>query len=547
MDLPIYGVLTLLVGLLTGATCVWLVLRARIAGAEWQARGEGQVEIARLNERLAAAQEESRRLAVQLADLQKQAAQWRDQLDATGMERAQLAERANLVPGLMSGLEAARQEVGALRQSIADMREQVGMGNSTIESQASQIAQLQQERAALKERSDQLSRDSSLLNQQVSELNAVLEAERRQSQEKMQLLVSAREQLSDQFKALANEILEDKSRRFAEQNQTSLGALLRPLQSQIQEFKTKVEDIHLKDTEQQATLKAELNQLKDLNRQITEEAHGLATALKGQSKMQGNWGEMVLENILDRSGLRAGKEYRREVSFNTETGRSRPDVIVYLPQEKHLVIDSKVSLNAYTRYVNAGSEPEQQLALKEHVAAISSRIRELSERNYFELPGLNSPEMVFMFIPIESAFVEALRADETLFQKAIEQNVLVATPTTLLTSLNIVRQLWRFEEQNMHTAELADRAARVYKKLNTFLGSMVSVGKQLDKARDSYNAAMNQLTSGKDNLVKQANDFRKLGVAVQATFPEHLLTRAELELEHLPDLNLEEKAPSEQA
>ncbi|CAE6704523.1 DNA recombination protein RmuC [Candidatus Nitrotoga fabula] len=547
MDLPIYGVLTLLVGLLTGATCVWLVLRARIAGAEWQARGEGQVEIARLNERLAAAQEESRRLAVQLADLQKQAAQWRDQLDATGMERAQLAERANLVPGLMSGLEAARQEVGALRQSIADMREQVGMGNSTIESQASQIAQLQQECAALKERSDQLSRDSSLLNQQVSELNAVLEAERRQSQEKMQLLVSAREQLSDQFKALANEILEDKSRRFAEQNQTSLGALLRPLQSQIQEFKTKVEDIHLKDTEQQATLKAELNQLKDLNRQITEEAHGLATALKGQSKMQGNWGEMVLENILDRSGLRAGKEYRREVSFNTETGRSRPDVIVYLPQEKHLVIDSKVSLNAYTRYVNAGSEPEQQLALKEHVTAISSRIRELSERNYFELPGLNSPEMVFMFIPIESAFVEALRADETLFQKAIEQNVLVATPTTLLTSLNIVRQLWRFEEQNMHTAELADRAARVYKKLNTFLGSMVSVGKQLDKARDSYNAAMNQLTSGKDNLVKQANDFRKLGVAVQATFPEHLLTRAELELEHLPDLNLEEKAPSEQA
>ena len=294
------------------------------------------------------------------------------------------------------------------------------MGNSTIESQASQIAQLQQERAALKERSDQLSRDSSLLNQQVSELNAVLEAERRQSQEKMQLLVSAREQLSDQFKALANEILEDKSRRFAEQNQTSLGALLRPLQSQIQEFKTKVEDIHLKDTEQQATLKAELNQLKDLNRQITEEAHGLATALKGQSKMQGNWGEMVLENILDRSGLRAGKEYRREVSFNTETGRSRPDVIVYLPQEKHLVIDSKVSLNAYTRYVNAGSETEQQLALKEHVAAISSRIRELSERNYFELPGLNSPEMVFMFIPIESAFVSCTR--ETLFQKAIEQN-----------------------------------------------------------------------------------------------------------------------------
>ena len=405
--------------------------------------------------------------------------------------------------------------------------------------------QLQQERVTLIERSDLLTRDINLLNMQVSELTMSLDAERKQSQEKLQLLIDAREQLSNQFKSLAGEILEDKSKRFIEQNQTNIGALLGPLKTQIHEFKAKVEDIHLKDTEQQATLKAELNQLKDLNRQITEEAHGLATALKGQSKMQGNWGEMVLENILDRSGLRPGKEYRREVSFNTETGRSRPDVIVYLPQEKHLVIDSKVSLNAYTRYVNAEGEIERQLALKEHVAAISSRIKELSDRNYFELPGLNSPEMVFMFIPIESAFVEALRADETLFQKAIEQNVLVATPTTLLTSLNIVRQLWRFEEQNAHTAELADRAAKVYKKLNTFLGSMEGVGKQLDKAKDSFNMAMSQLYSGKDNLIKQANDFKKLGVAVQGTFPENLLAKAELELEHLPELPAHENVPLE--
>jgi DNA recombination protein RmuC len=545
MDLPMYSFVSLFIGLLVGAGVVWLILRSRISVNELRAKSESQVEIATLNARLIASQEDAKRLDTQLADLQKQAIVWRDQLDVAGDECAQLAERADRVPILEAELVKVTQEKNTLNQSIADIREKVGRVNSTIESQAEHIVQLQQERVTLVERSDLLTRDINLLNMQVSELTMSLDAERKQSQEKLQLLIDAREQLSNQFKSLAGEILEDKSKRFTEQNQTNIGALLGPLKTQIHEFKAKVEDIHLKDTEQQATLKAELNQLKDLNRQITEEAHGLATALKGQSKMQGNWGEMVLENILDRSGLRPGKEFRREVSFNTETGRSRPDVIVYLPQEKHLVIDSKVSLNAYTRYVNAEGEIERQLALKEHVAAISSRIKELSDRNYFELPGLNSPEMVFMFIPIESAFVEALRADDTLFQKAIEQNVLVATPTTLLTSLNIVRQLWRFEEQNAHTAELADRAAKVYKKLNTFLGSMEGVGKQLDKAKDSFNTAMTQLYSGKDNLIKQANDFKKLGVAVKETFPENLLAKAELELEHLPELPAHENIPLE--
>ena len=545
MDLSIYSFVSLSIGLLVGAGVVWLILRSRISANELRAKSESQVEIATLNARLIASQEDAKRLDAQLAGLQKQAMLWRDQLDVAGDERAQLAERADRVPTLEADLAKVNQEKNTLNLSIADIREKVGRVNSTIESQAGHIVQLQQERVTLIERSDLLTRDINLLNMQVSELTMSLEAERKQSQEKLQLLIDAREQLSNQFKSLAGEILEDKSKRFTEQNQTNIGALLGPLKTQIHEFKAKVEDIHLKDTEQQATLKAELNQLKDLNRQITEEAHGLATALKGQSKMQGNWGEMVLENILDRSGLRSGKEYRREVSFNTETGKSRPDVIIYLPQEKHLVIDSKVSLNAYTRYVNAEGEIERQLALKEHVAAISSRIKELSDRNYFELPGLNSPEMVFMFIPIESAFVEALRADETLFQKAIEQNVLVATPTTLLTSLNIVRQLWRFEEQNAHTAELAERAAKVYKKLNTFLGSMEGVGKQLDRAKDSFNLAMSQLYSGKDNLIKQANDFKKLGVRVQSNFPEPLLAKAELELEHFPELPTHENVPLE--
>ncbi|MEO6423178.1 MAG: DNA recombination protein RmuC, partial [Candidatus Nitrotoga sp.] len=353
-----FSLVSLSIGLLVGAGLIWLVLRARNLSTEMRVKSESQVEIARLNERLIASQEDAKRLGIQFADLRMQAEHWRDQLAASGDERSRLAERADRVPILVDNLEEANQEISTLKQSIADIREKVGMVNSTVESHVEHILQLQQERVTLIERNDLLNRDINQLKMQVSELNMALEAERKQSQEKLQLLIDAREQLSNQFKSLAGEILEDKSKRFTEQNQTNIGALLGPLKTQIFEFKAKVEDIHLKDTEQQATLKSELNQLKDLNRQITEEAHGLATALKGQSKMQGNWGEMVLENILDRSGLRSGIEYRREVSFNTETGRSRPDVIIYLPQVKHLVIDSKVSLNAYTRYVNAEGEIE---------------------------------------------------------------------------------------------------------------------------------------------------------------------------------------------
>ncbi|MEJ6656602.1 MAG: DNA recombination protein RmuC, partial [Pseudomonas sp.] len=320
---------------------------------------------------------------------------------------------------------------------------------------------------------------------------------------------------------------------FTQTSQQSLDALLKPFREQIDQVRSKVEDIHHKDTQQQAALAQELQHLKQLNQQITQEAHELSTALRGQKKTQGNWGELILENVLERSGLRAGIDFQREVSMNTADGqRQRPDALVYLPQDKHLIIDAKVSLNAYTRYINSEDDTERRVALAEHVHAFGQRIRELSERNYFDLPGLNAPEMVFMFVPIESAFVEALKADETLFQKAIEQNVLVATPTALLTSLNIVRQLWRFEDQNRHTAELAERAARIHDKLRTFLGSMDQIEKGLDRAGDAYRRARDQLINGRGNLVKQVQDFKELGVSVKGELGEHWTDRAVLELGH---------------
>jgi len=387
----------------------------------------------------------------------------------------------------------------------------------------------------------QLHEQLASLGRELATATTRLEEERRQAEEKLSLLRemsdTSRKALTDEFKNLANSIFEDKSKRFTEQNLEGLGQILTPFRERLSEFKTRVEEMHHQDAQQQASLKTELTQLKELNRQMTEEAHSLATALKGQSKMQGNWGELVLENVLARSGLQADRDYRREVSFTTESGRQRPDVIVYLPQQKHLIIDAKVSLNAYTRYVNADDELDRKAALREHVQAVSDRITELADRRYFDLGELNSPDMVFMFIPIESAFVEAMRADEQLFQKALERNVLVATPTTLLTSLNIVRQLWRFEHQNAHSAELADSASQLYQKFLGFISSMEDLGRKLDSAKASYTTAYSQLYSGRGNLIKRAKDFERLGVAVQKELPQELVDKAELELDYLPSVD----------
>ena len=415
-----------------------------------------------------------------------------------------------------------------------------------VRSQQSALQAIQQERlrsmetqhTQLSQENQQLREQLSVLDRELASVGTRLEEERKQAEEKITLLrevtESGKKALTEEFQNLANSILEDKTKRFSEQNLESLGQVLTPFRERLNEFKSRVEEIHYQDAQQQAALKAELAQLKELNRQMSEEAHDLATALKGHAKKQGNWGELVLENVLARSGLQLDRDYRREVSFNTEDGKQRPDVIVYLPQQKHLIVDAKVSLNAYTRYVNAEDELERKQALKDHVQAIADRIAELSDRRYFELDDLNSPEMVFMFIPVESAFVEALRADETLFQQALQQNVLVATPTTLLTSLNIVRQLWRHENQNIHSAKLADSAAQLYKKLAGFIKTMEELGRKLDSAKTAYQSAFGQFYSGPGNVIKRARDFEQLGVAVQKALPQSLIDKADLELDYLP-------------
>ncbi|ONM44592.1 DNA polymerase V [Halopseudomonas pachastrellae] len=490
-----------------------------------------------LMRRSAALQEQLSEAQLKQSEAQMVAQQAQLELHQQGSERAAQLTR---IEHLQESLAELREQQQNLQSRLSEQQAQQQYWQLQAEraqtlgtEQGRQLDELRSERQRLQGRLDAVQHEYEELKVRHSTLESSLEQRQQHFAEQQQLLKDSRDQLKMEFEQLAGKIFESKGQAFSQTSQESLNALLKPFREQIEQFRAKVEDIHHKDTQQQATLSAELNHLKELNRQITQEAHDLSTALRGQKKTQGNWGELILENVLERSGLRAGKDFQREVSINNAEGkRQRPDVLVYLPQDKHLIIDAKVSLNAYTRYINSEDEAERRIALSEHVQSVSDRIRELSDRNYFELPGLNAPEMVFMFIPIESAFVEALKADEGLFQKAIEQNVLVATPTTLLTSLNIVRQLWRFEDQNRHTAELAERAGKIHDKLRTFLASMDGIEGSLEKASQAYRKARDQLVDGRGNLVKQVNEFKELGVSVKAELSEEWTDRAALELSH---------------
>lgn len=418
--------------------------------------------------------------------------------------------------GLQEQLVQGRGVADAARAAYREIKEQQLLRDKSIAEQQRAYSELQ--------------KDHQQLQQDYSALSGLSAQKEQHLLEQQQLLKDSREQLKLEFEQLATQIFEARGQSLTQSSQQSLEAMLKPFREQIDGFRRKVEDIHHKDAQQQASLQQQLLQLKELNQQVTREAHELSTALRGQQKTQGNWGELILENVLERAGLQQGKDFAREVSFTTSEGRKRPDAIVYLPQNKHLVIDAKVSLNAYLRYVNADDESLRAQALSEHISAFSARVSELAERDYAALPGLNAPDMVFMFVPIESAFADAMRADEGLLYKAIEKNILIATPSTLLASLTIVRQLWRFEEQSQSTAELAERASKVYDKLRIFLGSMDAIGNSLERAQDAYRKACDQLVNGRGNLIKQASDFQQLGVAVKTEIAEQWQDRARLEL-----------------
>ncbi|MGL6414888.1 DNA recombination protein RmuC [Aeromonas veronii] len=387
--------------------------------------------------------------------------------------------------------------------------------------------ELQDERMQGQQKLDQQQTLLIKLTARLKDAEATLRSERLAAAEKLQLQQEAEQRLSQQFENLANRIFEQNSGNFRELNQNSLDLLLTPLKEQLEGFRRQVGETHAQETAQRHSLKFELERLAELNARMTEEAAALTRALKGDSKQQGNWGEVVLARILSECGLREGHEYHTQVNIEVEKGkRYQPDVIVHLPQEKDIIIDAKVSLTAYERWYNADDELEKSVALKEHVASVRNHIRELGRKDYQQLPGVRTLDYVLMFVAVEPAFLTAMEADPSLVRYGLDNNILLVSPTNLMVALRTIENLWRYERQNQNARQIAERAGRLYEKLRLFVEEMQQMGGSLHKAQESYDKAMGRLVNGRGNLIAQVERFRELGVEVTKSLPEPLVERA---------------------
>ena len=520
-------IITFVIGLVIGLAIAFFFLNKRLSDAVNSARSEGQVELALLNERLAGAAEDVKRLRSELVASEQQGENLRQQMEASRHESAQLAERASRVPVLETALKAAATSAEEQSQQVSALRQKLGAAESTLTSQLQEIARLTDESRELMVRRDRLLVELQSLNTQFTEVSTILDGERKQNDEKLALLSEAREQLSHQFKSLANEILEEKAKRFTEQNQTNIGQLLEPLKLKLTEFQGKVEEVYVQEGKERSALAAQVKHLMDLNRQLSDDAHNLTRALKGSSKTQGNWGEMILEKILESSGLRKGHEYDVQESHSREDGsRAQPDVILHLPEERHIVVDAKVSLNAYEEYVNAEDDAGRDVAFKRHLDSVRGHIKGLSEKNYHDIHGVRSLDFVLMFIPVEPAFMLAISQDNELWQDAWKRNVLLVSPSTLLFVVRTVAHLWRQEQQNRNAQEIARRGAELYDKLVGFVEDLKGVGSRLNQAKSEYDKAYGKFVEGRGNVIRQAEMLKTLGVKPGKSMPADVLDAA---------------------
>lgn len=410
-------------------------------------------------------------------------------LQQLNMQTAVLNERVRQIPQLQQALHEAESVIASLRSQLQ---------NALQESAASQ-----------------------------AELHTRLEAERKSAAEKLQLLQNAEAQLAAQFENLANRILDEKGKQFAETHHSSLDSLLKPLKEQLGDFKQRIEHVYEHETRDRVSLREEIAQLRKDTQTMNREALNLTRALKGDKKLQGNWGEMILEKVLEQSGLRKGFEYHTQEGYRDgELKLFKPDVIVRLPESKDVIIDSKVSLLAYERYCSAEDEQERVQALKQHVDAVRTHIKSLSQKDYSSLKGLRSLDFVLLFMPVEAAFMAAFQADEQLFNDAFEYKIVVVTPTTLLATLKTVENIWRYERQNENARAIADKAGAIYDKVRGFVEDLDKLGKQLHNVNETYDGVMKKLTRGNNNLVRQTANFAELGVKVKKALPRHLLEEA---------------------
>lgn len=444
---------------------------------------------------------------------------------------AEAADSAKLIEDRDARIEALRSDAFAAQRTIARM-----------EGEATRVPELREELASCRRERQVLEERFQSAQQTLAETSADLANERRQSIEKLALLAGAREDLTNQFKTLANDILEEKSKRFTAENQASMGHLLDPLKTRLTEFQAKVEEVQKEGIAGRSELKTHIGELKSLNERLSSDATNLANALKGSSKTQGDWGESILELTLNACGLRKGHHYRVQESFDGESGRGRPDVIVDLPGGHHLVIDSKVSLLDYHDYCKCNDENQRKTSLGRHMSSVRNHVKDLSKRNYQQLYKLKSLDFVVMFVPIEPAFMLAIAGDQKLWEEAWNKSILLVSHSTLLFVLRMVANLQRQEKQDRQVQAIVDRGCELYDKLAAFAEDLSKVGVRLNSARDSYDEAVKKLSTGKGSAIRQAEMLKELGVKPSKNMPLSMSEAAmddhqPLLLESLTDVN----------
>ena len=446
------------------------------------------------------------------------------------MEAAIIGIVIGLVIGLVAGYifsqvvskskaaayEGRAEELRKNSETLTSEKNELAVKLAALQEKTASIPRLEEENAKSKERNIELEKEVSVLETSLAE-----------SREKFQMLNEAEDKLKAAFENLSNKIFEENSSKFTIKNKENIGSILKPLQNQLSEFKDKVEKVYVDESKDRTALSEQIKNLKDLNEQISKDAVNLTHALKGDVKTQGAWGEVILEKVLEESGLRKGHEYETQLTLKDDEGKNkRPDVIVRLPDNKDVVIDSKVSLVAYERYHSSDDESEKAIALKEHISSVRNHIKELSQKSYNELPEIHSLDYVLMFIPIESAFITAIENDRNLGSEAFDNNIAIVSPSTLLATLKTIQYIWRSEQQTKNANEIAKKASGLYEKFCLFVDSLKDVGKNIDKANMSYEKALGQLSTGKNNLIRQVENIKSLGVKANKELPQELIDKS---------------------
>ncbi len=424
----------------------------------------------------------------------------------------------------------------ALGVFINNLKQKAGLSSleERLRSNAENETKLLERMALLEQEREGIRREKDALAVELTRRNADFDNLKQRNDEQKAEVEKLQERFQKEFENLANKILDEKSTKFTTQNKENIDAILKPLQEKIQLFEKRVEETNKEDINRSADLRQQIIGLKELNEQMSKETTNLTKALKGDTKMQGNWGELVLERVLERSGLKKDSEYFVQQSFTTEEGRRvMPDVIIHLPGEKKLVVDSKVSLVAYERYINETEEPERPLHLKNHLISIRKRVNELGEKNYHQLYDMESPDFVLLFIPIESAFAIASMEYPALYSDAFEKNIIIVTPTTLLAVLKTIDSMWQNEKQKANALEIATQAGRLYDSFVNLTDDLLKVGNQINTVQKSYEGAMVKLT-GKGNLITRVENLKKLGAKAGKSIDDKLLKRASEDEDVLP-------------